>query len=489
MSAPTISHQTGLVITQELKEALHRNQTLDNGSAYVSERHINSGEIVRFWQEQLKLWALTQPDLVEKYKDMRITSSFQDNPIFTELIKNFQRRNGLDVDGIIGPRTFRAFATKYFFKLSSDGSVINLGQNGFEKELIPIIAFEEYLNVISQRRRSILSWYGVSATLPPGISAREILNDKQKLERFNQIYYDATGGKPPVPGEVLLSFCERYNYDPTLLLAQAIAESHCGTRGRAVFTKNIFNVGNTDNGQNRYFSSWEEGVVAYLELMKSSYGDTAEEVLASDFRRIDGGGRYATDPAYTQKIYNLVHKIRQHIDPKTTFDLASLRERYKDINNGTVTINGVTFQFSAPQDIPHINPVLLSEVARACVDCGINSVYVSCAITGHSQYTKSGNVSRHWPREVQLPSGEKFHIGYAIDLTRLNGLSVSSFEGRTLARQLVQRLQQSGYILNNEGGNPRAVLFECQDHYGHIHISNMMSPVQLAGQFLNRKVA
>lgn len=112
--------------------------------------------------------------------------------------------------------------------------------------------------------------------------------------------------------------CEQYHVDPRLALAQGILECHFGVNpaaSRSRKTHNIFNVGNVDNGSNRYFSSWETGIGAYCLLMAREYcyrneGDTVtpEMMIAHDFTR-PRGGRYATAPSYTKDIAFIVKRI------------------------------------------------------------------------------------------------------------------------------------------------------------------------------------
>jgi flagellum-specific peptidoglycan hydrolase FlgJ len=118
--------------------------------------------------------------------------------------------------------------------------------------------------------------------------------------------------------ELIEKKCSQYKVDPRLCLAQGILECHFGCNPDAVRsrkTKNIFNVGNVDDGRNRFFLSWEAGLTAYCHLMAREYcyrneGDvvTAEMMIAHDFTR-PRGGRYATAPSYTKDIAKLVAKI------------------------------------------------------------------------------------------------------------------------------------------------------------------------------------
>jgi len=85
-------------------------------------------------------------DLAEKYLDFAVPDKFSSK--FSELIKNFQKRRGLEVDGVIGPCFFRAFLTRYFF----DASGRNNDRKGFEEKFFSLLSEEEYLRVISKNR-------------------------------------------------------------------------------------------------------------------------------------------------------------------------------------------------------------------------------------------------------------------------------------------------------------------------------------------------
>jgi len=118
--------------------------------------------------------------------------------------------------------------------------------------------------------------------------------------------------------QLLAHKCAQYKVDPRLALAQGILESHMGCNpqaSRSRKTKNLWNVGNVDDGGNRYFPTWEDGLAAYLRLMAREYcwreeGDvvTPEMMIAHDFTR-PRGGRYATAPSYTKDIAAIVQKI------------------------------------------------------------------------------------------------------------------------------------------------------------------------------------
>ena len=146
--------------------------------------------------------------------------------------------------------------------------------------------------------------------LPPAVPAAQV-----KPEKLQAVLNELCKSKEcPLPAETILSLCQEKGFDLSLFLSQALIESHLGTVGhRPLETKNIFNVGNVDSGANRAMASWEDGAKKYLELMCKAYGTTAEDVINADFQRTDGGGRYATDPHYTNKIAARVAYFRQKL--------------------------------------------------------------------------------------------------------------------------------------------------------------------------------
>ena len=121
-------------------------------------------------------------------------------------------------------------------------------------------------------------------------------------------------------------YCVLYNVELGLCLAQGIVESHWGMNPdakRSRRTKNIFNVGNTDNGSDRGFATYSAGVERYCKLMDREYrwpADHGGEVrmitlAANDFQR-PRGGRYASAANYTQMVYAVYRKIMKELYPQ-----------------------------------------------------------------------------------------------------------------------------------------------------------------------------
>lgn len=297
--------------SHSLVKLLQLNERENNPLGFVSPNHISQGELVKFWQYQLKCWALTIPDLHRRFFFMLVTDSYKSNPEFDSLVKEFQRRHGLHVDGIIGPRMFRKFFENYFFNPTNPAQ--NLGKAGFEQFAFRLMDEQDFKKVLEPPPIELLNRYRVRGPLPKGYSAQEILANRKLFKKFEEIINEVTQGEETVPARQLLLLCKNFGVDPTLVLAQGILESRWGTQGAGKATKNIFNVGNTDDGTLRYFSTYAEGLEEYLKLLRNRYHVKAERFIEGRAQRRDGKGRYATDPDYTDKLRQVVHKIRQHL--------------------------------------------------------------------------------------------------------------------------------------------------------------------------------
>jgi flagellum-specific peptidoglycan hydrolase FlgJ len=144
--------------------------------------------------------------------------------------------------------------------------------------------------------------------------------------------------------QAVCEYSVKYNIEARLALAQGILECHFALApgaNRSRKTRNIYNVGNVDDGGNRYFTDYRSGIEAYCRLLAREYnwgyyeatgitslmsqqigGElskrypvTTEGLIARDFRR-PKGGRYATDPDYSTKIAMLVNKIDKAVRAK-----------------------------------------------------------------------------------------------------------------------------------------------------------------------------
>jgi hypothetical protein len=119
-----------------------------------------------------------------------------------------------------------------------------------------------------------------------------------------------------------------------------------------------------------------------------------------------------------------------------------------------------TLIFYHPKDREKVNPKLIADLICAAKLLGLESITISSAITGRRKLTSSGAVSRHAK-------------GNAVDISKINGLSVTHPMGKSLADKLVRFLLTKGYRFNKENGHIKSVLWQSPGHYDHIHISRI----------------
>jgi hypothetical protein len=101
-----------------------------------------------------------------------------------------------------------------------------------------------------------------------------------------------------------------------------------------------------------------------------------------------------------------------------------------------------------------INDVLLQDINTAATNAKLK-VSVTTAVSGHSDKTKSGNVSRH-------------ASGNAVDIAMINGVAITKQTGDALVAELVKL----GYKQSDKEDSNKSILWQVADHYNHIHVSN-----------------
>jgi len=121
--------------------------------------------------------------------------------------------------------------------------------------------------------------------------------------------------KPPVDAQAFIDIAKKYKVPIELMLAQWLRESHFWTNGdRPISTKNIFNVGNVDNGDNHTMASREEGVEIYAKLINENYlqqGTVSINELLNKWFTNKEGKRYASASDYEQKIADSIQDIQK----------------------------------------------------------------------------------------------------------------------------------------------------------------------------------
>ncbi len=89
----------------ELSKSLSANQTLDSAAGYIGGKFNDRGVQVAWWQEQLNKWMDANG-----MSEFKVDVNGKWDGKTEEAVRIFQQANGLDDDGIIGPRTFRKMA-------------------------------------------------------------------------------------------------------------------------------------------------------------------------------------------------------------------------------------------------------------------------------------------------------------------------------------------------------------------------------------------
>lgn len=113
---------------------------------------------------------------------------------------------------------------------------------------------------------------------------------------------------------------------PQLVLAQATLEGGFAKESnKPIATKNLFNVGNTDDGSTKSFddkgnslpggdpkATWKGGIIAYFNLLADRYlvpgKRTADDLILGEFVNT-AGNRYASSRKYEQGLLKLIDEI------------------------------------------------------------------------------------------------------------------------------------------------------------------------------------
>lgn len=136
-----------------------------------------------------------------------------------------------------------------------------------------------------------------------------LVSDPNKIQSIINKYGN---GKSPFKASDYVEVSRQTGVPVELLLAQGIAESNLGTAGRAVRTKNVGNVGNTDSGAAEYRESWKDGLYRQANLLKKEYKVTGfndiQRLVSNNFKR-PIGGNYASAPDYGVKVGKLINSF------------------------------------------------------------------------------------------------------------------------------------------------------------------------------------
>jgi len=105
-----------------------------------------------------------------------------------------------------------------------------------------------------------------------------------------------------------------------------------------------------------------------------------------------------------------------------------------------------------------VNDELLKGICSAANAAGVK-VRITTAVSDHPSETNSGSISRH-------------STGNGVDISIINDKAVKDASNKPNVDKFVSQLEQLGYKRNSEGSNKKSVLWQMQDHYDHVHVSD-----------------
>jgi hypothetical protein len=203
---------------------------------------------------------------------------------------SFQDSLGLNKDGVVEPEDLKYLLATLVMKDFSDNKTLNI------KGVIEKKGKFSYIDV----------------TKPEGF---------QLYAEICQKFIDARNSDAGVTGQMMAE-CAKRNFSkgyvpPELALAQLALEGGLSKNPnvRPRRTKNPFNVGNTDSGKNKFYSTVQEGVCGYYDLMTRKYltpDKTADDLLKNFVN--DKGYRYASG-TYEPKLKEIVNSVSKYSEP------------------------------------------------------------------------------------------------------------------------------------------------------------------------------
>ena len=145
--------------------------------------------------------------------------------------------------------------------------------------------------------------------------------NKSLLVKEVQSYIDSVAPTSSMTGYAIVDNCEKYDLDIKFVLAQGQVESQFGTKGMAVKTNSVFNVGAYDNktyeeinGKFKYKHP-DFSIEPYMQLLYRDYitGSKTELDLMAKYVS-KGGKRYASNPNYENDILKVYETINNKTD-------------------------------------------------------------------------------------------------------------------------------------------------------------------------------
>jgi len=192
---------------------------------------------------------------------------------------------------------------------------------------ILLVMFLFFFNISGSDFGSRIKGEEGDISIEKSLDPKEVYASQVKEKVYDKLYWevrtymDKTAPDSKLDPDYLIKKCLEYDMDIIFVLAQAILESHLGTKGKAAITNSVWNVGTYDNGQILYtYSNPNESVEPYMELLKKKYlihvtakGDTIYKDLhhlVEDRGYINyKGDRFASAWGYENSMRKLIIKI------------------------------------------------------------------------------------------------------------------------------------------------------------------------------------
>ena len=128
-------------------------------------------------------------------------------------------------------------------------------------------------------------------------------------------------GKSELTAQDIMGSSKRTTVPELMYLVSMAQEGNFATKGRAKRTNNPGNVGNTDNGDNRYLSSIEKGLDLYGKTIAREYFPNEKASLGAfienGFRRPIDGARYMRDEKAESKYIKIFNDIARRARRKS----------------------------------------------------------------------------------------------------------------------------------------------------------------------------
>lgn len=192
-----------------------------------------------------------------------------------------------------------------------------------------------------------------------------------------------------------------------------------------------------------------KGNVSYQQVVEAV--QIGLMILGYDLPKYGVDGLFGSETASAVRKYKIDNNIREDISQELSENLVTI---------GDMNFSRVTVDDDSSRD--KVNKALLDDLEIAAKNADIY-ITVTTISSGHSDYTKSGNKSRH-------------SYGAAVDVAVINGVGSKDPKFLELGDKLRDELINLGYSNNVESGKKKAVIWRTNiggNHFNHLHISNV----------------